>query len=116
MMFAKRYEDPPEVWGVSRVVVDGRSVLPGDLWEAVERVPETSAGLFQVIRAGREVDRLRLRVGYATEGARGVGDLRTRVTDSVHEAVGIAPDVELDANEVLLRQGPPHKIPRVAKR
>ena len=22
-MFAKRYEDPPEVWGVSRVVVDG---------------------------------------------------------------------------------------------
>lgn len=23
MMFAKRYEDPPEVWGVGRVVVDG---------------------------------------------------------------------------------------------
>ncbi len=43
------------VWPLGRkgdeVVVDGRSVLPGDLWEAVERVPETSAGLFQVIRA-----------------------------------------------------------------
>jgi phenylacetate-CoA ligase len=107
------------VWPLGRkgdeVVVEGRSVLPGDLWEAVERVPETRAGLFQVIRTQREVDRLRLRVGYAAEGARGVDDLRTRLTESVHEAVGVEPDVELVDNEVLLRQGPPHKIPRVAK-
>jgi phenylacetate-CoA ligase len=107
------------VWPLGRkgdeVVVDGRSVLPRDLWEAVERIPETSAGLFQVIRAEREVDRLRLRVGYATEGARGVGDVRARVTESVHEAVGVEPEVELVENDVLLRQGPPHKIPRVAK-
>ena len=26
VMFAKRYEDPPEVWGVGRVVVDGEVV------------------------------------------------------------------------------------------
>lgn len=97
------------------VVVDGRSVLPGDLWEAIEGVPETSAGLFQVIRTGRDVDRLRLRVGYADDGARGIGDLRSRVTDAVHAAVGVEPDVELVTNETLLRQGPPHKIPRVAK-
>jgi phenylacetate-CoA ligase len=107
------------VWPLGRkgdeVVVEGRSVLPGDLWEAVERVPETRAGLFQVIRTQREVDRLRLRVGYAAVGARGVDDLRTRLTESVHEAVGVEPDVELVDNEVLLRQGPPHKIPRVAK-
>jgi hypothetical protein len=37
------------------------------------------------------------------------------VTEAVHAAVGIEPDVELVANDVLLRQGPPHKIPRVAK-
>jgi phenylacetate-CoA ligase len=107
------------VWPLGRkgdeVVVEGRSVLPGDLWEAVERVPETRAGLFQVIRTQREVDRLRLRVGYTAEGAHGVDDLRTRLTESVHEAVGVEPDVELVDNEVLLRQGPPHKIPRVAK-
>jgi phenylacetate-CoA ligase len=107
------------VWPLGRkgdeVVVDGRSVLPGDLWPAIEAVPETGAGLFQVIRARRDVDRLRLRVGYATDGARSVRDLRARVTESVHEAVGIEPDVELVANEELLRQGPPHKIPRVAK-
>jgi hypothetical protein len=29
--------------------------------------------------------------------------------------VGVEPEVELVENEVLLRQGPPHKIPRVAK-
>jgi phenylacetate-CoA ligase len=54
-------------------------------------------------------------VGYDTDGARGSADLRTRVTDAVHAAVGVEPDVELVSNELLLRQGPPHKIPRVAK-
>ena len=37
------------------------------------------------------------------------------VHDAVQGAVGVEPDIELVANEVLLRQGPPHKIPRVAK-
>jgi hypothetical protein len=33
VMFAKRYEDPPEVWGVSRIVVDG-DVTP---WPVAQR-------------------------------------------------------------------------------
>lgn len=107
------------VWPLGRkgdeVVVDGRSVLPGDVWSAVEGIDETAAGLFQVVRTAREVDALRLRVGYATEGPKGLDDLRTRVTDAVHAAVGVQPDVELVENAVLLRQGPPHKIPRVTK-
>ena len=48
------------VWPLGRkgdeVVVEGTSVLPGDVWAAVEGVDETSAGLFQVVRTGREVD------------------------------------------------------------
>jgi phenylacetate-CoA ligase len=107
------------IWPLGRkgdeVVVESVSVLPGDVWAAIESVPETGAGLFQVIRAHREVDVLRLRVGYAREGPRGLADVRTRVTDAVEEAVGVVPDVELVDQEVLLRQGPPHKIPRVAK-
>jgi phenylacetate-CoA ligase len=107
------------IWPLGRkgdeVVVDGVSVLPGDVWAAIEIVPETEAGLFQVIRDRREVDVLRLRVGYAREGPCGLADVRTRVTDAVEDAVGVAPDVELVDQEVLLRQGPPHKIPRVAK-
>ena len=68
-----------------------------------------------MIRERRDVDALRLRVGYSREGPRGLADVRTRVTDAVHAAVGVEPDVELVDQEVLLRQGPPHKIPRVAK-
>jgi phenylacetate-CoA ligase len=107
------------MWPLGRkgdeVVVDGVSVLPGDIWPAIEAVPETSAALFQVIRTGREQNQLRLRVGYSQEAEGRLADVRTRVTDSVHAAVGVAPDVDLVPNDVLLRQGPPHKIPRVTK-
>jgi phenylacetate-CoA ligase len=55
------------VWPVGRkgdeLLVGGVSVLPGDLWGAVESIDETN-GLFQLIRPAREVDTLRLRVGY----------------------------------------------------
>jgi phenylacetate-CoA ligase len=107
------------MWPLGRkgdeIVVDGKSVLPGDIWPAIEAVPETSAALFQVIRPGREVDRLRLRVGYGEEGAKGLADLQRRVAESVAAAVGVEPEIELVPNDHLLRQGPPHKIPRVAK-
>ena len=104
------------VWPLGRksdeVVVDGRSVLPVDLWPAIEAVPETAAGIFLVVRPARDVDRLRLRVGCARETA-GLAD---RVADSVEEHLGVRPDVELVEQRDLLRQGPPHKIPRVVTR
>ena len=28
VMFAKRYEDPPAVWGVGRIVVNGTVIAP----------------------------------------------------------------------------------------
>jgi phenylacetate-CoA ligase len=107
------------MWPVGRkgdeVVIEGRSILPVDVWLAVESIEATSAGLFQVIRVGREMDRLRLRVGY-DEGATtaSLAAVRTDVIDSVTGAVGVVPDVELVANSELLKLGPPHKIPRVA--
>ena len=45
----------------------GPSVLPVDVWAAVETVDACALGLFQVIRDGRETDTLRLRVGYLPE-------------------------------------------------
>jgi phenylacetate-CoA ligase len=95
------------------VVVDGRTILPLDVWPAIEAVDECAAGLFQVIRAAREADVLRLRVGYT--GSPSLSDLRDQVCASVAAAVGVAPEVELVPNDALLRLGPPHKIPRVAK-
>jgi phenylacetate-CoA ligase len=97
------------------VIVDGRSVLPRDVWEAVEQFDETAMGLFQIIRPSMEVDQLRLRVGHAGS-ASSVGDLEDRLAAAVAESTGVVPVIELVPNEDLLRLGPPHKIPRVAKR
>jgi phenylacetate-CoA ligase len=103
------------VWPLGRksdeVVVNGRSVLPVDVWPAIEDVPETASGLFQVVRPAREVDRLQLRVGYA----RLADGLQGRVEDAVEARLGVRPVVELVEQQALLRQGPPHKIPRVVK-
>jgi phenylacetate-CoA ligase len=96
------------------VVVAGRSVLPRDVWAAVEAVDETCMGLFQMIRPQREVDRLRLRVGHDGTCAN-EPELRDRVAAAVGDAMGIEVDVDLVRNEELLRLGPPHKIPRVAR-
>ena len=108
------------MWPIGRrsdeVVVAGRSVLPGDIWEAVETVDECALGLFQVIRTAREVDTLRLRVGYAPGSEARLGAVRDEVRAAVLRAVGVEPDVELVPDDALLRLGPPHKIPRVAAR
>jgi phenylacetate-CoA ligase len=102
------------VWPLGRlgdeVVVDGRAVLPLDVWDAVESAPGSGLGLFQVLRPRREVDRLRLRVGHRP----GEGDTAEAVRAAVLDAVGLEPEVELVTEAELLRQGPPHKIPRVA--
>jgi phenylacetate-CoA ligase len=97
------------------VIVDGRSVLPMDVWEAVERFDETALGLFQIIRTASQMDSLRLRVGHDGSTAK-PGELSDRLAEAVGEATGVVPEIELVPNDDLLRLGPPHKIPRVAKR
>jgi len=108
------------MWSIGRksdeVIVDGRSVLPIDVWGAVESVDACALGLFQVVRTGRVVDRLRLRVGYARGREQRLDAVREEVSAAVHDRLGLEPDVELVPNEALLRLGPPHKIPRVAPR
>jgi phenylacetate-CoA ligase len=104
------------LWPLGRkgdeVRVQGRSIVPADIWPAIEAVEETCAGLFQVIRPQREVDRLRLRVGFAGDSA--ASDVARRVAAAVVDAVGIEAEIELVPNESMLRLGPPHKIPRTA--
>jgi phenylacetate-CoA ligase len=106
------------MWPLGRkgdeVVVAGRPVLPTDLWEPIEQVRGCELGLFQVIRSGREAEALRLRVGYGNVSA--LDRVRDDVVAAVVAAVGVEPEVELVPNAELLRLGPPHKIPRVARR
>jgi phenylacetate-CoA ligase len=54
-------------------------------------------------------------VGYAGDPP-SLATLSDRVADSVEASVGVRPEVELVPNADLLKLGPPHKIPRVAKR
>jgi phenylacetate-CoA ligase len=107
------------MWPVGRksdeVVVDGRSVLPLDVWGAVESVDACAMGLFQVIRTARAVDTLQLRVGYAPEWSTRLDSVRDGVRAAVLASTGTEPEVELVPNEALLRLGPPHKIPRVSR-
>ena len=107
------------VWNVGRkgdeVIVDGRSVLPIDVWNAVESLAACRLGLFQIVRPQREVDVLQLRVGYQDTPPDRLGALADEVAGAVLAQVGVVPTVELVPNAELLRLGPPHKIPRVAR-
>jgi phenylacetate-CoA ligase len=108
------------VWPIGRkgdeIVIDGKPVLPIDVWGAVESVDACAAGLFQVIRTGPKADRLQLRVGYAPGYGHEIGPVGDAVRGAVQDALGLVPEVELVPEAELLRLGPPHKIPRVAKR
>jgi phenylacetate-CoA ligase len=108
------------LWPVGRkgdgVAVDGRTILPVDVWSAVESVDECSRGLFQIVRSAPQMDRLVLRVGYGPGCTDRLERVRDDVMGAVAELVGLVPDVELVPEGELLRLGPPHKIPRVASR
>jgi phenylacetate-CoA ligase len=98
------------------VVVAGRSVLPVDVWSAIDSIDACRLGLFQIIRPERELDELRLRVGYQDTAQSRLSTLADEIAAAVTAEVGVTPAVELVPNAELLRLGPPHKIPRVAAR
>jgi phenylacetate-CoA ligase len=106
------------IWPVGRkgdeVVVDGRAVLPMDIWRVVESVPESGAGYFQIVRTARHMPVLTVRVGHDPAASdRAPTAIRSDLIDAIAAELGLVPDIEMVDNEVLLRQGPPHKIPRV---
>ncbi len=98
-----------------QVIVDGRSILPAEVTGLLERVPATSAGLFQVVRPRRELPRLTIRVGYAQAPGLSTALVRDEVRGLLETELGVTVEVDLISNDELLVLGPPHKIPRVAK-
>lgn len=99
-----------------QIIVRGRSILPREIMGLVEIHDETRAGLFQIIRTDREMDALRLRVGYDLARLAGTTEaLQSRLTDAIASVVGVPLAVELIDEQELLKLGPPHKIPRVTK-
>lgn len=99
-----------------QIIVEGRSILPREIMGLIENESETRAGLFQIIRTGREMDALRLRIGYEADRLTGPADaLHGRLTDIIKAAIEVPLHIELVDQEELLKLGPPHKIPRVTK-
>jgi phenylacetate-CoA ligase len=100
-----------------QILVDGRSILPREIMGLVELHHETRAGLFQIIRTDRQMNALRLRVGY--DPSRLVGSdaqLAGRLRDDLAARIEVSIEIELVMEQELLKLGPPHKIPRVTSR
>jgi phenylacetate-CoA ligase len=97
-------------------LVRGRPVVLRDLWQAVEEQPESRGGIFQIVRAAREVDELRVRVGYDPEVTADTADLAGRLGKAVLQRTGVEPVLELRTEEELLRTvRSVAKFPRVVK-
>jgi len=106
-------------WPVGRkgdeTIVAGRSFVPMDIWRALEGVPETATALFQLVRPAREIDELKVRVGYDPDITTSVSDLRDRVAEAITAAVGVPPELELLPEPELLARGRGGKLPRVVR-
>ena len=106
-------------WPVGRkgdeTIVAGRSFVPMDIWRALEGVPETATALFQLVRPAREIDELKIRVGYDPDPTTSVPNLRDRVAEAITAAVGVPPVLELLPEPELLARGRGGKLPRVVR-
>jgi phenylacetate-CoA ligase len=86
-----------------------------DIWRALEGVPQTATALFQLVRPAREIDELKVRVGYDPEVTTSVLELWDRVSEAITAAVGVPPVLELLPEPELLARGRGGKLPRVVK-
>ncbi len=98
------------------MLIQGKSLLPMDIFPLMQNNAATRTALFQMIRPQREADLLRLRVGYEPSELSGTeASLASRIADDIHTALGVPAQVHLVPNADLLKNGPPNKIPRVCK-
>ncbi|MEV6876845.1 phenylacetate--CoA ligase family protein [Amycolatopsis sp. NPDC051128] len=107
-------------WVVGRcgeeTTVAGTPVVLGEVWAAVESLPETQDGMFQIIRESATVDRLRLRVGYEPARTADVAELSARLRLAVLDRVGVEPDLDLvTVDDLLTRSSSVAKFPRVVR-
>jgi phenylacetate-CoA ligase len=93
------------------VRVEGQELLPFDVLEHVDDIPEMPRNLFQFDASSRE--ELTLRVGY-DETVAAPGAFREDLEDLLADALGVPVTVaDLVPEAELLELGPAHKIPRV---
>jgi phenylacetate-CoA ligase len=106
-------------WPLGRLgdlmVVRGVSVTPSEVWRALETVPETSAGVFQIVKTGTHMEQLKIRVGYDADQAPDLVGLRARIGAAIWTRLAIEADLELLTTGELLARSTTGKIQRVVK-
>jgi len=95
------------------IMVRGVSVTPGEVWRAVESVPETEAGVFQIVKTGSRMEELKVRVGYDPSTTPDLADLRRRLDAAIWAGLKLEPNLELMTTGQLLATSATGKIKRV---
>jgi phenylacetate-CoA ligase len=98
-----------------QMLIQGKSILPRDILPLLQPLPETSTGLFQIIRRTREAEVLELRVAYDVSVTAEPAKLREFLLGHIAAALEVPVEIELVTEDELLKLGPPQKIPRVTK-
>jgi phenylacetate-CoA ligase len=72
--------------------------------------------VFQIVRPSREVDLLKVRVGYDPSVTTDTADLTERLRKEIHDQTGVDPELELHTEEKLMSSvRSVAKFPRVVK-
>lgn len=98
------------------MVIAGKAVMVSEVWQLVESIPELGDGIFQVVRSGDAMERLRLRAGYPPDRTRDLEELRQRATAVLEAGLGAPVDVELrPIDDLLATASSVAKFSRVVK-
>lgn len=108
------------MWVIGRMgdetMIHGKAVVVSDIWSAIETLKETSDGMFQIVQYATEMDRLKLRVGYAPERTSSLDELSERVVSLLEHKLRVGVDVNLmTVDEILKFSSSVAKFPRVVK-
>jgi phenylacetate-CoA ligase len=99
-----------------QIKVRGKTVLPYDIREVTEAIPETAEGILQLYDYAPQMDTLRIRLSYEPEKTKDVNELRNRLAQSIENKLSLSTEIELIEPWQLDKLGIiPHKYLRIIK-
>ncbi len=98
------------------MIVGGKPMLVGEIWQLLESIPELADGIFQVVRYSDSMDRLRIRAGYPPDRTGDLDELQGRATGVLEQGLGVGVDMELcPIDDLLATASSVAKFSRVVK-
>jgi phenylacetate-coenzyme A ligase PaaK-like adenylate-forming protein len=84
------------------MIVGGKPMMVGEVWQLLESIPELGDGIFQVVRYSDAMERLRIRAGYPPDRTGDLDELQRRATNVLGQGLGVGVDMELCPIDSLL--------------